>query len=559
MFLTSSISSSPAPEVVITEPVEDIETKEELQILDNGTLTSGIFFRISQKGVDYITSLAEEGIPKILDRFALPNVDTDNAKINDLIITQFDKPSIKSQFINNYGVGANLSLPLVAIHGEITVDLFFVSYKGSFKLELKNLEIETMVGIKRELYSNETIVNVSKCEIAKNFADIIFYGDDVKNLMGIKDIIIKNVEEKVTNTVCGLAYMIKGFLDEQANKVGVKQEEVMEENNNIDNDNESFHDSLCSSTDFDYEENENMINDSGDDESFNGTNGFKLSNFGMDISLRYPPTFSDKDVVFGIDGGILYLNIASSNVSRPDNLNISILKDQMVGFIITDYVPNTFFEHIHNNGFGVIEEEINYRNAPKFMRKIIETVCKTCKIVISANLTEKPVTEISKRGILLKLSGKFGIFFSRNNVTKDILSSDISFEITIRPHIRHSRIFGELSLTAVEVNINSIGMNGILANGLRKVLNLLIPKAIWPTLKKRLRIAINKRGIKLPVICGVELEKLHVDHQDHATVLSSDFSFDLPHFLKSFKKYMDNRVQSKIKRNERYDDIARYY
>ncbi|CEF62337.1 Lipid-binding serum glycoprotein, C-terminal domain and Bactericidal permeability-increasing protein, alpha/beta domain-containing protein [Strongyloides ratti] len=499
-----------------------------------------------------MTSLAEDGIPKIFDHFALPNIETDAAKITDLFIINFDKPKIKTKFMDKFGIDVELKIPLVSIHGDITVDLFIVTYKGTFNLELKNLEILMDVKISKELNANETNINVTRCEITKNFANIVFFGEDSTNLLGVKDVIIKNVEEKVTNTVCGLAYMIKGFLDEQSINATIKRERSMIKNDNSDE--ESFQDSLCSINDI--EEENIMINDNVDDD--NKTNPFKPSDWGVDISLRYPPTFSNKDVIFGIDGGILYLGDSASNVTRPKTLNISIPKDQMISFIITDYVPNTFFEHIHNNGFLVFEEYITSRNSPKYMRKMLETFCKTCKLVLSANLTKKPEIKITKRGILLKLSGNFGVYFSRNDERNDILSSDISFETTIRPHIRHSRIFGEVSLTAVEININSIGMNGMLANGIRKVLNFMIPKTIWPTLKKRLRFAINKRGIKLPVICGVELEKLHVDYQDHTTIISSDFSFDLPHFLRAFKRYMKNRVQQKIKRNQKFDDIATF-
>uniref|UniRef100_A0A0K0E718 Lipid-binding serum glycoprotein C-terminal domain-containing protein n=1 Tax=Strongyloides stercoralis TaxID=6248 RepID=A0A0K0E718_STRER len=533
----------------------DIE-RDNIQIIDNGTLTSGVFLRISQKGVNYMTSLAEDGIPKILERFALPNVETDVAKITDLFIINFDKPKIKTKFMDKYGVGADIEIPLVSIHGDIVVNLFFVSYKGTFNLELKNLGILMDVEISRELNANETKINVTRCEITKNFANIVFYGEDSTNLLGVKDVIIKNVEEKVTSTVCGLAYMVKGFLEEQSINATMKRERVIEKNTN-DNDEESFQDSLCSYNDI--EEEEMATNDDNNIDKDNTTNPFKPSDWGVDISLRYPPTFSNKDVIFGIDGGVLYLGDSASNVSRPKSLNISIPKDQMISFIITDYVPNTFFEHIHDNGFLVFEEYITPRNSPKYMRKMLETFCKTCKLVLSANLTKKPEIQITKRGILLKLSGNFGVYFSKNEERSDILSSDISFETIIRPHIRHSRIFGDVSLTAVEININSIGMNGMLANGIRKVLNFIIPKSIWPTIKKRLRFAINRRGIKLPIICGIELEKLHIDYQDHTTIISSDFSFDLPHFLRAFKRYMKNRVQQKIKRNQKFDDIVRYY
>lgn len=238
------------------------------------------------------------------------------------------------------------------------------------------------VKISKELNANETNINVTRCEITKNFANIVFFGEDSTNLLGVKDVIIKNVEEKVTNTVCGLAYMIKGFLDEQSINATIKRERSMIKNDNSDE--ESFQDSLCSNNDI--EEENIMINDNVDDD--NKTNPFKPSDWGVDISLRYPPTFSNKDVIFGIDGGILYLGDSASNVTRPKTLNISIPKDQMISFIITDYVPNTFFEHIHNNGFLVFEEYITSRNSPKYMRKMLETFCKTCKLVLSANLTK---------------------------------------------------------------------------------------------------------------------------------------------------------------------------
>uniref|UniRef100_A0A0K0EZ13 Nose resistant to fluoxetine protein 5 (projected from Caenorhabditis elegans ortholog nrf-5) n=1 Tax=Strongyloides venezuelensis TaxID=75913 RepID=A0A0K0EZ13_STRVS len=551
LFLHLSSPLSPSGNEIL--PNDDNIEREDIQIIDNGTLTSGVFLRISQNGINYMTSLAEEGIPKIFDNLALPNVDTDNAKITDLFIINFDKPKIVTKFKNQFGIEAELEIPLVSIHGDIVVDVFIVSYQGSFKLDLKNIEILMEVKISRQFNDNETKINVTRCEITKNFASITFFGQDTTNLLAFKDIIIKTVEEKVTSTVCSLPYMVKGFLDEQSINATTKREPSLDDN--IVDDEESFHESLCGNDDV-VEEEKEMVNDNVDYD--NKTNPFKPSDWGVDISMRYPPTFSKKDVIFGIDGGVLYLGESATNISRPQQLNISIPKDQMISFIITDYVPNTFFEHIHNNGFLVFEDYITPRNAPKFMRKMLETFCKTCKLVLSANLTEKPELKVTKRGILLKLSGNFGIYFSKNEERSDILSSDISFETTLRPHIRHSRIFGDVSLTAVEVNINSIGVNGMLAKGIKKVLNFIIPKTIWSTVKKRLRFAINRRGIKLPVICGVELEKLHVDYQDHTTIISSDISFDLPHFLRAFKRYMNNRVQRKIKRNQKFDDIVRY-
>lgn len=95
------ILSEPQNDIILNDN-NDIE-RDNIQIIDNGTLTSGVFLRISQKGVNYMTSLAEDGIPKIFDHFALPNIETDAAKITDLFIINFDKPKIKTKFMDKFG------------------------------------------------------------------------------------------------------------------------------------------------------------------------------------------------------------------------------------------------------------------------------------------------------------------------------------------------------------------------------------------------------------------------------------------------------------------------
>ena len=64
------------------------------------------------------------------------------------------------------------------------------------------------------------------------------------------------------------------------------------------------------------------------------------------------------------------------------------------------------------------------------------------------------------------------------------------------------------------------------------------------------KIKVQTSGIKLPVICGVELENLSLDYVDHAAVLNTDFSFDLPRFVKKFKEYLYwKQVNKKDKRH----------
>ena len=50
-----------------------------------------------------------------------------------------------------------------------------------------------------------------------------------------------------------------------------------------------------------------------------------------DLTLRFPPTFSDKDLIFGIDGGILY-NGKPAPVPRSKFDHLSV-RDQVEMFI----------------------------------------------------------------------------------------------------------------------------------------------------------------------------------------------------------------------------------
>lgn len=111
-----------------------------------------------------------------------------------------------------------------------------------------------------------------------------------------------------------------------------------------------------------------------------------------------------------------------------------------------------------------------------------------------------------------------------------------------------------------------MGIGGTFANAIRKALNSVVPKKLWPKIKKRLRFAFNQRGeassasrkalyhltswllrltlifvqilhktnikfllrnpvlgIRLPVVCGVEFEKPSLSYIDHAIVIDTDF------------------------------------
>ncbi|KHJ81367.1 hypothetical protein OESDEN_18947 [Oesophagostomum dentatum] len=58
------------------------------------------------------------------------------------------------------------------------------------------------------------------------------------------------------------------------------------------------------------------------------------------------------DVVFGVDGGVLYNGAVAENVENSLPLNISVLHEKMVGILLSDSVANSLFSHLFSNGMG---------------------------------------------------------------------------------------------------------------------------------------------------------------------------------------------------------------
>ncbi|EFO18235.1 hypothetical protein LOAG_10259 [Loa loa] len=102
-----------------------------------------------------------------------------------------------------------------------------------------------------------------------------------------------------------------------------------------------------------------------------------------------------------------------------------------------------------------------------------------------------------------------------------------------------------------------MGLGGTFANTIRKALNSVVPKKLWPKIKKRLRFAFNQRGIRLPVMCGVELERPSLSYINHAIVIDTDFSYDLPRFIRKFKAYINAEI-ARARRKEEMESEEDY-
>lgn len=92
-------------------------------------------------------------------------------------------------------------------------------------------------------------------------------------------------------------------------------------------------DHLCGQTEDSFLKSDGSLSNNNDDESsepdvnLNQAQGAWVP----DLTLRYPPTFSDKDLIFGVDGGILVDGTPASNsqIERPRLDNLSVLRDQV--------------------------------------------------------------------------------------------------------------------------------------------------------------------------------------------------------------------------------------
>lgn len=122
------------------------------------------------------------------------------------------------------------------------------------------------------------------------------------------------------------------------------------------------------------------------DVSLNQANGSWVP----DLTLRYPPTFSKKDLIFGIDGGVLVDGHSASNfyIERPRLDNLSVLRDQMLGLIVSEYVPNTLFQQLFDREIGSVSVVYSLRHIPRIFQPLAKLLCSDCKLLIQGNLTK---------------------------------------------------------------------------------------------------------------------------------------------------------------------------
>jgi hypothetical protein len=73
----------------------------------------------------------------------------------------------------------------------------------------------------------------------------------------------------------------------------------------------------------------------------------------------------------------------------------------MIGFLISEYIPNTFFSRksdaiifgslvcldYYDNGLGIVRESLRAESVPNVLKGIARLVCANCELQLIANLT----------------------------------------------------------------------------------------------------------------------------------------------------------------------------
>ncbi|VDD93407.1 unnamed protein product [Enterobius vermicularis] len=113
------------------------------------------------EGIDYITELAAEAIPQLLNNSMLPDVDADGVKILKMRVEKFEKPTLRSHFIKGAGVGINLYLPHVVISAACEISSFLTTQRGKLRGEIQNLSIVMEVHMQRNESTKMNIITVS--------------------------------------------------------------------------------------------------------------------------------------------------------------------------------------------------------------------------------------------------------------------------------------------------------------------------------------------------------------------------------------------------------------
>lgn len=409
--------------------------------------SSGIYFRISQKGVDYLAGLTSKGLPKIMNRLALPTIRESGFMISDAVITKMDEPQIFVKFVPDYGVDLSISMPEVSIVGGTELSFFFATYGAQMMANLFNLTVQMRVYIHRDINEESTNVEVTNCTVNPGTFVMKFYGPDASEFYAIVDLIRAGIDAAIRDKICTLPPLMREFIYQKIQHISrplpLSTEAIPSVSNLISVNNfdktSTIFNHLCSTPS---RRQSNLMQSatpqqvaSEDEESIEvDIAEINESHLIPDLTLRYPPKFSHRDLIFGIDGGFLHNGKqAPAFVRRPKFSNIQV-RDQMLGLILSEYLPNTLFFHVFNSGLGHVSVSYSHHHIPRMLRSMAKLVCADCLLRVNANLTTMPKALTDRNGVTLLLEGDVSAHFWRKNRTYNILSASGQLRVGVTIH-----------------------------------------------------------------------------------------------------------------------------
>ncbi|GMT12405.1 hypothetical protein PFISCL1PPCAC_3702, partial [Pristionchus fissidentatus] len=505
------------------------------------TLNSGISVRINQKAIDYVAPLAAEALHHLLENASVPTIEIAILTITGSI-HEFRKPIILGHFVNDKGVRASVTIPRAHIEGRARVAIAFLNYNEHLKLTIDNATVTIEMHFSRDPKAN--LMKKEHCSINEPIISAQFDG---RGINWFRSFIEKKIVEAVRDVVCQIALDAIVFLGEQNilpdGSIGPTPVPTVAGPDEVLDTVVDFALDLCTPENLEEGQTSTSTSTTTVDPLL-PTTPWTPSPWSIDLTLRYLPKFTDEHVTFGLDGGITY-DWNLPNVERPPPMSPSLLGKKMLGAIISDYVPNTFFAHIHEQRIGEVEFDVDTEDIPLALRTIAKMMCADCRVVGRCRLARQPTVEIYKEGgVHVVMAGSISIVLHNNkkNKTYDILDATAHMHLNMQPVVKNNRIFGDIKLTAVKVEIKKMGVASALAKPLEKFVGFVVQKVVWPALKKKLRFALHSRGVQLPVLCGVQLENLSVIYADRAIILQSDARYDVALFVKKFKRYVNMKL-----------------
>jgi hypothetical protein len=183
-------------------------------------------------------------------------------------------------------------------------------------------------------------------------------------------------------------------------------------------------------------------------------------------------------------------------------------------------------------------------------------------VMQTAGLTAPPsLTTSAQNGVQLYFEGTSRMIFDGPFKQFDMINANLGMTVTVgclqgespicagktvrawrravrqgRPGRHRGRSCSSELPRSVQVRVDQVSVGGVVGAAVGNVMRTLIPQRLWPKIQRRLSFALNRKGIKLPVVCGLELKNTNLGYIGHGIVIDTDIEFDIHSFIQRFSE-----------------------